>query len=72
MKILRLCFFIPVLIACSTANSQILRVENPSLDLTGGVGMSSYYGDLVQSSPFFRQPGFKVGTAVFTVISLNF
>ena len=64
MKILRLCFFIPVLIACSTANSQILRVENPSLDLTGGVGMSSYYGDLVQNNAFFRQPGFSISTGL--------
>ena len=53
MKLLRLRLLLLLLAASPLAKSQ-------SWELTGAAGIASYYGDLVQSSPFFRQPGYAI------------
>jgi len=54
MKSLQLRLLSLMLLISPLAKSQ------SDLEFTGAVGVASYYGDLVQSSPFFRQPSFAI------------
>ena len=43
---------------------QFFQSLNPSLDFTFAAGVSSYYGDLVQDNPVFREPSFCFSTGL--------
>ena len=54
MKLLKLRLLLLLLAASPFAKSQ-------SWELTSSAGLASYYGDLVQSNPFFREPSYAIG-----------
>ena len=54
MKLLRLRFLFLALVISPFAKSQA------DLEANVAVGIASYYGDLVQSNPFFREPSYAV------------
>lgn len=56
MKLIRFLFICFVLSLNMVGYSQLLQPLNPSTDITFGAGISSYYGDLVQKNPVFREP----------------
>lgn len=58
MKLLQFRLFFLLLLVSPFAKSQ------SSVELTGSVGMASYYGDLVQGSPSFKQPSYAFGAGV--------
>ncbi len=73
MKAIRLfilsMFLLPTITVYAQDEHYFLQSINPSLDLHGGGGVSSYYGDLVQKNPFFREPSASFTTGI--VYNLN-
>ncbi len=53
MKLLQLRLLCLLLLVSPFAKSQ------SALEVSAGAGIASYYGDLVQSSPFFREPSYS-------------
>ncbi len=64
MKILRLHFLVLTLVTTTAVNAQLFKSINPSLDFSSALGVSSYYGDLVQKSPVFREPSFSISEGI--------
>ncbi len=54
MKSLQLSLLSLLLLISPFAKSQ------SAMELTGGVGIASYYGDLIQGSPLFQQPSYAI------------
>ena len=46
------------LILNNSVSAQVFQSQNPGFDLSFAAGISSYYGDLVQDNPFFREPSY--------------
>lgn len=64
MKTLRILIQLLMIISFTTVNGQIFEPNNPSVDLSFGAGISSYYGDLIQSNPFFKEPSYCFSTGI--------
>ena len=65
MKTIKLLILSLILSLTSVVYGQLFQQRDASFDLTGALGVASYYGDLVDKSPVFRQPSFcgSVGVA---------
>ena len=64
MKLFKLCLLTFVISLSITAKGQLFRVELPSFEGSVAVGISSYYGDLVQSNPFFHEPSLSLSAGL--------
>ena len=71
MKLSQLCLLILVLFAGINVHGQILRSENPSLNLTGGIGMTGYLGDLNEKNSYFRQPSVSISAGLSYFLNPN-
>lgn len=76
MKLFRLLILSLFILAANAVHSQnyFLQSIKPSLDLNIGGGVSSYFGDLVQKNPYFREPSasFSAGIAYNLNPNLSF
>jgi hypothetical protein len=52
------------LILNNSVFGQFFQSQNPGFDLTFAAGISSYYGDLVQDNPFFREPSYCLSAGI--------
>ena len=64
MKFIRCITLGSIIIISFSAQAQFFDRVNPSMDLTLAAGVASYYGDLVQKSPIFREPSFAISAGM--------